>query len=110
MNQTKRYTEMEEYLNQTITIKATFQKYGILHGTSDKATLLVNLKHNNQTLDHIWVNSKDLLNAKLRTNQPITIQAKVGTRKRPSTNLYDPPTLDIKLRNITIKVKKATYN
>ncbi len=103
---TDRYKTAEYLLNKPTQFKATFQKYGISHGTDDKLTLLVNLKHNDTVIiDHIWVDSTELLQAKLRTNQPITLTATVKTRKRPPTSLYDPPLLDIKLTKIILKDK-----
>ena len=107
---TERYDAMEEYINETVTLRVNFQKYGILHGTNDKATLLTNIKLNNHyKLDHIWVDSQVLVAAKLRTNQPITIEATVKIRKRPPEDIFAPPLIDINLRNITI-LKKERKN
>ena len=97
---------MEPYLNQRLQLQVTFQKYGLLHGTDRKATCLKDIKlDSNLIIDHIWVNSQTLLDAKLRTNQKLTIEATVRLRKRPPTDIFQPPIKDIKLLKITILPK-----
>ena len=103
---TERYITMEPYINQRIKLQVTFQKYGILHGTDRKTTCLKEIKLNNTiVIDHIWVDSQTLLDAKLRTNQKLTVEATVRTRNRPPTDIFQPPTQDIQLLKITILPK-----
>ena len=103
---TERYATMELYLNQRLHLQVTFQKYGLLHGTGNKATCLKDIKLDGTiVIDHIWVNSQTLLDAKLRTNQAITIEATVRLRKRPPTDIFQPPIKDIQLLKITILTK-----
>ena len=99
---TERYETLEPYINKRVTLTATFQKYGLLHGPNTKSTLLTNLKLHNITLDHLWLNDKTLVEAKLKTNQPITIIATIRTRNRPPEHIANPPIKDIALKKIHI--------
>jgi len=97
---------MEPYLNKRLKLQVTFQKYGLLHGTGKKTSCLKNIRLNGQLLiEHLWIHSETLVEAKLRTNQPITIQATIRGRKRPPENLFSEPLIDITLRKVILLTK-----
>jgi len=98
---TERYKALKKYIDQEVTIKATFQKYGIDHATNTKSTCLKNLKIANITIDHLWVDSPELVNQQLKTNQHISITALVEKRLRAPTNIFNDPVKDIKLTILT---------
>ena len=98
---TERYKLLKKYIDQEVTIKATFQKYGIDHATNTKSTCLKNLKIGNITIDHIWVNSPELVSRRLKTNQRIDITALVEKRLRAPAYIFDDPVKDLKLTILT---------
>ena len=101
--QTKRYTRLENYLNKRVKLQVRFSKYGAKPGESDKVTCLKNIMIDNEfKVDHLWVTSEDLVDAKLRTNQRPLIEATVKTRLRPADNIFEEPTKDITLQKIKI--------
>ncbi len=103
--ETERYTQLKDHINKRVTIDVIFQKYGKTHGQTTKSTCLKNIKIGDTTIDHIWVKSKALNDAKLRTNQPIRIETTIRKRSRPSERLFDEPTMDIQLLKIAILTK-----
>jgi len=100
MEETQRYINSKEHISKYVEIKAIFQKYGINHGNTERTTCLTNLKVNDiEIIDHTWCISKELINAKLRTGQPIIIKAKISERIRP-TQKIGISELDVKISKI----------
>jgi hypothetical protein len=108
MSKTKRYTKMEEYLGKRVKLQVRFSKYGAKPGESTKVTCLKNIMIDNKfKIDHIWVISKELMEAKLKTNQRLLIEATVKSRLRPAENIFEDPIQDITLHKVKILKNKG---
>jgi len=106
---TDRYLGVEDRLGKKDTYLCTFSAYGVNHANGVKLTCLEKLTVDKKVVvDHVWVESEDLVKAKLRTGQRLIIEGKLTKRLRPPVNLFDPPVLDIQLNNklIILKVLK----
>ena len=107
MNETERYALAKEYLSNHMVFKCKFQKYGVMAGNSVRATCLTLIKPEGSDIeiDHLWVESLELVDAKLRTGQPITIKGTLVKRKRPSAESSEIQ-LDLRLNNVKL-IKKG---
>ncbi len=104
---TQRYENCKDILKKTVTLVCKFQKYGLTSDNQGRSICLVDIKYNGkEIIDHIWLSSQELIDAKLRTRQGITISATISTRKRAPDSIFDDPKLDIKLKDIKL-ISKA---
>ncbi|MEA1892185.1 MAG: hypothetical protein U9N33_05670 [Campylobacterota bacterium] len=112
--ESSRYKYLKPLLNQTSVFECIFSKYGHLPGSYDvKTTCLTFIKpkcFDDLVIDHMWMASKVLQSAKLRTGQTILIQAKLITRTRPSKDLFGEMIKDVKFKNVEIIDKGRTKN
>ena len=67
-----------------------------------RSTCLANIKLPNGTIimDHAWVESKNLTDANLRTNNSIEIEATISHRERPITEPTFHMVLDVLLKKV----------
>jgi len=104
--ETCRYICLKHLVNSFSDFDCYFSKYGHKAGTRTKTTCLKvvqSLNDNDLVIDHIWVKSQTLVNAKLRTGQKISITAKVKKRKRPGLHIFDDVIMDITLTKVTLR-------
>ncbi len=103
--ESERYLCLKNLIKKTVVFKCRFSKYGHTFGTYSKNTCLMNIKsieYAGVVIDHLWVNSAELVKARLKTNQTILIRAKVSQRKRPGESVFDECVKDIKFEEVSI--------
>jgi len=96
---------LENYIGERINISCTVQKHGSSKGSLNKTICLGNIEHEGVVIyDHMWLQSKKLLNAKLHNGQTIKLEVTIAKRKRPALSINDKATNEPTFREKTLKL------
>ena len=106
---TARYDQFQYLLGKRVPITGKFAKYGMNTGTGERTTCITDMTINNEPVNHLWINSTELAQARYRTGQHVSFTGKLTTRKRAPDNINDKVLLDIQIVKVQLNNKGTNH-